>query len=340
MTGTVSYFADCASFQGSPDWAKVAAVCAGGAEKVTEGTGYLNPRWAAAKPAMKAAASHGFVPLAYLFLDEGPSGAAQAQHFAASAGDLAGFGIAVDFERSAGSPTIAQARDCTAELRRLYPGHPLGGYAPHWYTGGEDLSWCDWLWASEYVTGSGDPAMLYRQVPASWWAPYGGRIPLMLQFTSHAAIAGISGPADCSAFQGDAAQLASHLLPRPPAPPPPPASAAAVSPARPGGDGSMLITLQPGDAPVIWPVWAYASEYKEPPAYGNCSLVIVGETGSVIKVSIWPGAGTPQVTTVTPSTGRPMPVVPKGGWAGASVVKVQRLDTKKTLAASAAFRTW
>ena len=117
MTGTVSFLVDCASFQGSPDWARVAGVCAGGAEKVTEGTSYVNPRWAGAKPAMKAVAAHGFVPLAYLFLDAVLSGSSQARFFASAAGDLTGFGIVLDLERAPnGSPSIAQAQDCAAEL--------------------------------------------------------------------------------------------------------------------------------------------------------------------------------------------------------------------------------
>jgi GH25 family lysozyme M1 (1,4-beta-N-acetylmuramidase) len=211
VTGTVSFVVDCASFQGRPDWARVAAVCIGGAEKVTEGTSYINPEWAAAKPAMQAL--HGFTPLAYLFLDAVEPGAAQARYFAQAAGELTGFAIVADFERAPnGSPTLAQAQDAVAELRRLYPGTPVGGYCPHWYTGGEDLTFIDWLWASDYVDGSGDPGMLYPQVPASWWAPYGGRSPLMLQFTSSAAVAGVGGYADCSAYHGDASSFAAHVL--------------------------------------------------------------------------------------------------------------------------------
>lgn len=238
MTGTVSYVVDCASFQGSPDWARAAAVCIGGAEKVTEGTSYVNPRWAGAKPAMKAV--RGFVPLAYLFVDAVLAGSAQARFFAQAAGDLTGFGIVLDLERAPnGSPTIAQAKDCADELRRLYPHHPIGGYCPHWYTGGAGLGFIDWLWASEYVNGSGDPGMLYSQVPATWWAPYGGRNPLMLQFTDAASVAGIAGPVDCSAFHGDSAAFASHVL----------AGGAPPGPAVPrtlteGATGSAVRTLQ------------------------------------------------------------------------------------------------
>jgi GH25 family lysozyme M1 (1,4-beta-N-acetylmuramidase) len=341
VTGTISFFADCASYQGVPVWAKTAAVCAGGAEKVTEGTGYVNPDWAASKAGLSLSAAHGFVPLAYLFLDPGSSGGAQAEYFASKAGDLAGFGIAVDFERSAGgSPTLAQAQECAAEVRKLYPGHPVGGYCPHWYTGGEDLSFCDWLWASEYVTGSGDPGMLYSQVPASWWAPYGGRSPLLLQFTASATIAGISGAADCSAFQGTAAQLASRLLPAPPAPAPPkPAPALAQSPAKPG-DGCMLITLAPGQVPVTFPVWADAGSYKEPAAYSSCSLVLAGYTGAVVKVTAYPGKGAAVTRTVSLKTGSPYAVVLPGDWSDYAMVALQRLDSKTSVPASATYRTW
>lgn len=337
MTGTVSYFVDCASYQGTPDWAKVAAVCIGGAEKVTEGTGYVNPRWGAAKPAMKAAAAHGFVPLAYMFLDAVEPGASQAQHFASQAGDLAGFGIVVDYERAPnGAPTLQQAQDAAAKLRKLYPRHPLGGYAPHWYTGGENLGFCDWLWASEYVTGSGDPAVLYRQVPAAWWAPYGDRSPLMLQFTSQASVAGIAGLVDCSAFQGGAAQLASHVLQQPSPPPPAPVPPAA-SPARPGGD--MLITLNPGDVPVTFPVWANAAGYKEPAAYSDCSLAFTGGSGAVLKATLY-GPARPLVVTAALKDGEPWWVYPRPDWSAYTTIELQRLDTRKGVPASATFRTW
>lgn len=334
MTGTVSFFADCASFQGQPDWPRVAATCIGGAEKVSEGLGYVNPDWAASKTVMTALAAHGFVPVAYFFMDAGGSGAAQAQKFAAAAGNLTGWGIAVDLERAPdGSPTRQQAVDAVAELRKLYPHHPIGGYAPHWYTGGEDLTFFDWLWASEYVLGSGDPAALYRQVPATWWAPYGGRTPLMLQFTSKATIAGISGSCDCSAFEGTQAQLAAHVLPA--APKPPPSPRPVVHP----GEGNMLIVLRPGDVPVTLPVWADAGAYKEPSAFGNASLVLTGGAGAVIKATLY-GPKAPEVFTVPLQDGATHAVVPAAGWGAVSVVEVQRLDTKAAVPASACFRNW
>lgn len=341
MTGTTSFFADCASYQGVPVWAKTAAVCVGGAEKVTEGTGYDNPDWVSSKAGLKLASAHGFVPCAYLFLDPGAPGADQARWFASKAGDLAGFGIAIDFERSAGgSPTLAQAQQCAAELRSLYPAHPIGGYCPRWYAGGENLSFCDWLWASSYVNGSGDPGMLYSQVPASWWAPYGDRSPLMLQFTATATIAGISGPVDCSAFQGTQDQLRSHLLPAPPRPvPPKPIPAPTESPAKPG-DGCMLITLAPGQVPVLFPVWADAAAWHESAAYSNCSLVLAGMTGAVVKVTAYPGKGAPAVSTVSLMTGVPHPVALPSPWSDYAEIALQRLDSKPSVPASAAYRTW
>lgn len=341
MSGTVTYLVDCSSFQGSPDWTKVSAVCGGGAEKVTEGTNYSNPRWADAKPAMLARAKHGFVPLAYLFMDAHETGASQADYFASHAGDLTGFGIVVDLERAPnGSPTIASAETCAAELRKRYPGHPIGGYAPHWYTGGAGLKFFDWLWASSYVTGHGDPAVLYRGVPASWWAPYGGRTPLLLQFTDAASVSGISGAVDCSAFHGTAAQLAGHVLPaaRKPAPAPSPKPVAA---APFGEDDAMLIQLPPGGAPVSFPVWASASSYHERAAYENCSLVLTGDAGAAVKVTLYAyNDDAPQVITANLAPGEPFVIVPRHGWSAVPSAELQRLDTKPALGACAVFRTW
>lgn len=340
MTGSITYFADCSSHQGQPDWAKAAAICGGGAEKATEGLGYVNPDWAGSKAQIKALAVHGFVPVAYFFMDATGSGKAQAQAFAKVAGDLTGFGIVVDLERAQdGSPARQQAVDAVAELRVLYPHHPIGGYAPHWYTGGEDLTFFDWLWASEYVSGSGDPGVLYAKVPAAWWAPYGGRTPLMLQFTAGATIAGIAGPTDCSAFHGTPAQLAARVLPAPPAPPPPPPVKPPVAVPRPQQVFGSIIPVAPGDPAVSFPVWADAGAYKEAPAYSRCSLVLAGASGAVVKVTLHDGPH-PSAFNVPLVTGQAHPVVPPRGWSSVGVVEIQRLDTKQGVGATATFRTW
>lgn len=302
---------------------------AGGAEKVTEGLSYANPDWPASKSAMTQLAPHGFVPLAYHFLDASGSGAAQAQHFGQRAQSLAGFGIAVDLERAPdGSPSIQQARYFAAEVRKLYPGHPVGGYAPHWYTGGADLSFFDWLWASEYVTGSGDPAQLYKAVPATWWSSYGGRSPLLLQFTSSAVIAGISGHADCSAFPGTAAQLAAHVLPKPPAT----ATAVTATPQEAAvADSATLIPLGGGEHTVV-PVADIlpSAEFR---------IVVTGDTGALVTATAWFTDGSKaQVATYPLHIGQASSIAFRRPWSGVTAVRLQRSDTKPALAASAFIR--
>jgi GH25 family lysozyme M1 (1,4-beta-N-acetylmuramidase) len=205
---------DASSNTGSVNWAAADPETGFGFEKVTEGTHYANPFWPAAREALSARAkATGLVPGAYLFLDAGASGAAQADWFASCAGNLDGFAIAADFERAPdGPPALGQAQACVARLRSHYPHHPIGLYAPHWFTGGEDLSFGDWLWASSYVIGTGSPQALYAKVPGIFWAQYGGRSPLLLQFTSSVRVAGAAGPADCSAFKGTQAGLRAAVL--------------------------------------------------------------------------------------------------------------------------------
>jgi GH25 family lysozyme M1 (1,4-beta-N-acetylmuramidase) len=271
---------DASSFQGNVNWAVTDESTEFGAEKVTEGTKYANPYWPAAKPALLARAkASGFIPLAYFFMDATGTGTEQADWFAANAGDLTGFGIAIDLERAAdGSPTTAQAREAVARVREHYPHHPVGGYAPHWYTGSADLTFFDWTWASEYVAGSGTPQALYASVPSAWWAPYGGMTPLLLQFTSQAQVPGVAGPVDCSAFQSTAAALAGHVLVKA-APPPPPATSSRSD--------DVLINVKAGDLPVHCPVWAGSSAVHAPAAFTHAALSLAGGDGAVIKLTKW-----------------------------------------------------
>src|SRR5260370_477176 len=125
---------DAASMQQRVDWATVDSITAFGFEKTTQGTGYTNPYWADAKTQMLArAAATGFVPGAYMFLEQG-NATAQANHFAAVAGDLDGFALFADIEPTGSShPTLADAKECVQRLRELYPHHPVGGYVPPSY---------------------------------------------------------------------------------------------------------------------------------------------------------------------------------------------------------------
>jgi GH25 family lysozyme M1 (1,4-beta-N-acetylmuramidase) len=220
----VTFHADGSSYQGTINWAAVKkAGFGGGAEKVTEGAGYVNPFWPTARAALLAEAGPDFTPGAYLYLTAG-NGAGQADYFASKAGSIPGFVIWVDAERAASgpSPSVADARACVARLRVLYPHNRIGLYAGSSFTGGAYLTFADLLWSPHYVAGSGTPVDVYRGVPASFWDTYGGLVPVMVQFSQTVLVAGVIGEADCSAFRGTAVQMRSALLGIP-APKPPPA---------------------------------------------------------------------------------------------------------------------
>lgn len=223
----VMFGIDASSAQRIVDWSAVDEVTGFGFEKVTQGDGYVNPYWPEAKAALAARArTSGMIPGAYLFLEHGPSGAAQADLFAEHAGNLDGWALAIDVEpysppgRAPSLPTHADAIASATRLRRHYPGHPLGGYLPPWYWDNIDAMFVDWTWPSRYVSGIGGPRDLYQRVPGSYWAPYGGRAPALLQFTASAVVPGV-GLVDCSAFRGAPDQLRRIVAEKGAAPPPP-----------------------------------------------------------------------------------------------------------------------
>lgn len=276
---------DASSAQGNVNWAATDKVTAFGAEKVSEGTHYANPYWPVAAAAMAHQARvSGFLPIAYLFMDAGP-GAPQADRFARVAGDLDAFGIAVDLERAPnGSPTLGEARDCVARLRQHYPHHPVGIYAPHWYVGSGDISFADWLWASNYVTASGQsPAALYGHVSDSQWAAYGGEPVTLLQFTDAALVPGAAGRVDASAYRGTAAQLREIILPRTQHP-----VAAALK-----GDQIMLLNKGAGAmTPVAMPRGARALRFA---AAGDAELRVEFHGHGAKEVSLTWAAGSHRV---------------------------------------------
>lgn len=327
---------DASSFQGNVNWVQVDASTDFGAEKVTEGAplpgrpGYVNPYWPAAKAALQQRAkASGFVPMAYMFMDASPAGAPQAEWFHVNAGDLTGFGIAVDLERAPdGSPSVQAARDCVARLRQLYPHHPIGGYAPHWYTGSADLTFFDWTWASSYVSGSGTPQSLYPSVPASWWDPYGGMTPLLLQFTSSAAVPGVGGLVDCSAYKGTPAELAAAVLPKKDPPPPPPHKTTTRS-------DDVFMILRPGDLAVSVPVWAGSSAVSgAPAAFAYAALSLTGDKGAVIKVTRY---GKSVSTQAYPMQAGKVVTV---DLAGVAVIELSRADKSAGAGASARLVNW
>lgn len=313
------FILDASSYQGSIDWPVAGKTVQCGFEKVTEGTGYVNPYWPAAKTSLiSRSAAGGFVKGCYLFLDASGSGTVQADWFAQHAGDLTGFALAVDFERAPdGPPTLTQAQQAVTRLRQLYPHHPVGLYAPHWFTGGENLGFGDWLWASSYVTGTGTPDGLYQSVPGSYWAGYGGRPPDVLQFTSTASIPGVAGACDCSAFRGTLAQFETRVLPATATPP------AHVTHQETSMADSIPVQLLPGD-PVTLPVWAGAAK-GEPTAFAYASLQLTAAAVSSVAVT-FSGAGHTETQTITVPAGVAVAVAPVKplAWGQVSTVTLTR----------------
>src|SRR5260221_1988949 len=169
---------DAASMQQRVDWATVDSITAFGFEKTIQGTGYTNPYWADAKTQMLArAAATGFVPGAYMFLEQG-NATAQANHFAAVAGDLDGFALFADIEPTGSShPTLADAKECVQRLRELYPHHPVGGDIPPWYWQDHGTTFVDWLFPFPQLDRTRTPAPPYPQVSPPFWAPDRGERP-------------------------------------------------------------------------------------------------------------------------------------------------------------------
>jgi hypothetical protein len=85
-------------------------------------------------------------------------------------------------------------------------------YAPKWVYGNA-LAGLDYpLWASSYVTGSGTASGLYPGDTSSKWSAYSGQVPLILQFTSSATIAGQT-TSDANAYRGTLTELLQDLCP-------------------------------------------------------------------------------------------------------------------------------
>lgn len=79
-------------------------------------------------------------------------------------------------------------------------------YAPRWAYG-DTIGGDTPLWASNYVNGAGHFKALYPGDGSSRWAPYSGRTPVFLQYTSSATIGG-QGTCDANAYRGSLTQLA------------------------------------------------------------------------------------------------------------------------------------
>lgn len=109
-------------------------------------------------------------------------------------------------------PGKADIQAACARLRARVPKLMPVVYAPKW-TYGNSLTGLGYpLWASSYVSGTGSPTALYPGDSSSRWGAYSGQVPLILQYTSSATIAGQT-TCDANAYRGTLAGLTAALAP-------------------------------------------------------------------------------------------------------------------------------
>lgn len=178
--------------------------------KATEGSGYRSPAYPAQRDQAIAA---GLIFYAYHYVTtDNPF--AQARNFLGWVGDRK-IACMFDWEANSGDG---------ANLRRVLTAFQAAGinvalvYAPHWYwqqVGSPDLSGLPPLVASSYVSATGSAQAEYAAGGASRWGSYGGGQVALLQFTDHAAVAGMA--VDANAYPGTREQLISLLYGNAPA---------------------------------------------------------------------------------------------------------------------------
>lgn len=171
-------------------------------QKVSEGDYYRDPYWPVISQWCR---QNGFPCIGYHYVTT-DSPAAQAQTWKANGG---GNFAMLDFEANSGDMTnfwnVVRAFNAAGV-------HISLSYIPHWYwqqIGSPDLSQVPGLIASDYVPGTGYASSLYPGDESSYWAPYGGATPQLLQFTDAALIGTLS--VDANAFRGTLDQLIALL---------------------------------------------------------------------------------------------------------------------------------
>jgi Glycosyl hydrolases family 25/Putative peptidoglycan binding domain len=211
---TAIFYPDISAYQAGIRINGEEAVCI----KATEGIGWLSPDY---EPALLRAANNGVWPFAYHFLHAGnPEG--QAEWCYAHVCDIP---LMLDWEPSGSSrPGISDAAGFTDYYRSL-GGTVIPLYLPHWYwqqLGSPSLA----LFASRGMALVSSNYTGYSDYGPGW-APYGGMIPQIWQYTSAQTWNG--QPVDYNAFQGTATELIELVSGR--AVPPPPAVPAFPYPA-------------------------------------------------------------------------------------------------------------
>jgi hypothetical protein len=202
------FVADIASYQHGLIPAALRPACVGLWVKCTQGTGYVNPDYAAW---LTEAKQSGLITAAYHYVD-GSDPRAQAVNLKAHIGD-ATVPVMLDLESASLQQALAVADAATAlglHVKLLYLARS------YWQSiGAPDLSkplgsrGIHLIEASYRSMAAGATGQLYPGDSASEWAAYGGVTPALLQFTATAELAGQL--LDCNAYRGTAAELAALL---------------------------------------------------------------------------------------------------------------------------------
>lgn len=172
--------------------------------KATQGSGYVDPSWAAFRDGANA---NGLILVAYHYVTLDPA-EAQAENLVSTLGDIS-IPVMLDFE--AGSGDLANFW-AVADAITAAGAHVALSYIPHWYwqeIGSPDLTGVPGLVASDYVGGTGYASALYPGDDSGFWTGYGGVDPVILQFTDAAQVAGQTVDAD--AYTGTAEELRQFL---------------------------------------------------------------------------------------------------------------------------------
>jgi GH25 family lysozyme M1 (1,4-beta-N-acetylmuramidase) len=216
---------DVSQYQGKPAWATVkASGCVIKFWKATEGRTFLDPSAAhnATRLAGTVEAAYHFLYFSQEYVDRPALWGAQAEWFARNAREDVGH--VLDVEAAATAGNHLGVREWAAEYRRLFPGHPLGGYLNRslWRNRSrmpyDPDGIFDYVWHAGIGDGFYTPA---KGSIASEWAAVGslsnsvsamGYPTVELwQITDHAAVPGVVGLCDGNAYQGSAAELSALL---------------------------------------------------------------------------------------------------------------------------------
>ncbi|SHY96944.1 gp50 protein [Mycobacteroides abscessus subsp. abscessus] len=179
--------------------------------KVSEGATFKDTFWPRTRDWCRQA---GLLLAGYHYVREGDANA-QADTFVAQLGDKS-IPAMLDFEDGSGGIENFWAVKNAIEARGV---RVALSYIPRWYwqrIGSPDLSGVPGLIQSSYVTGTGYASALYPGDDNSRWAPFGGKAPDILQFTSQAQVAGKI--LDANAFRGTVEDLKALLRGGPTAP--------------------------------------------------------------------------------------------------------------------------